>query len=147
LGVGKRVSWQRLRSGKTQKQLARSANIAVTYLSRLENEHVSPSVRTLSKIADALNVPITAFFNGAPDSQDGDGCPVSLSGRCILDESFVGRAVRPSIKTSYSGLQLEMLKLCNILLHSGDQEMFAKILATMKSLQAQLDSRTTGKQA
>jgi len=42
---------------------------------------------------------------------------VSLSGRCILDESFVGRAARPSIKTSYSGLQLEMLKLCNILLH------------------------------
>jgi transcriptional regulator with XRE-family HTH domain len=134
-----------LRAGKTQRETARSAQIAVTYLSRLENEHVSPSVRTLSKIANALDVPVASFFHDIDGSDGSDGCPVSLSGRCILDESYAGRTIQPNAANSYSGSQLEILKLCNLILHKGNPKTFSAILATMKSLLEQIESRAAAK--
>jgi transcriptional regulator with XRE-family HTH domain len=40
----------------TQYQLARKANISQSYLSELENNKKSPTLRQLCRIAEALNV-------------------------------------------------------------------------------------------
>jgi transcriptional regulator with XRE-family HTH domain len=140
LSIGKKLLLLRAQSNKTQRELARSAGLAVAYLSRLEHDHIIPSVRTLSKIAAALKVPLTAFFNGAPTHEAADRCPISLSGRCILDEQHVALSKQPSAE-GYSSLQLEVLKLCNLLLHRGDQQASLTLLITMKSLLAHIEAR------
>jgi len=46
----------------TLRQLAEQASVTAAYLSRLENEKVSPSINTLRKIADCLKVSMIRFF-------------------------------------------------------------------------------------
>ena len=51
---------------------------------------------TLTKIARALGVHVTAFFDSEPIATSADRCPVSNSGRCVMDQLLVGRGRRPS---------------------------------------------------
>lgn len=46
----------RIEKGLTQVELARKANISQSYLSELESNKKSPTLRQLCKIAEALNV-------------------------------------------------------------------------------------------
>ena len=144
LSIGHRMLLLRKLSNRTQRELANCAGVAVHYISRLEHDRVMPSVRTLSKIADALNVPVTAFFNGATTFEAMDRCPVSLSGRCILDEHYVARSTQPCGE-EYSAQQLDILKLCNLLLHTADHQACCTLLTTMKSLLAQRESPKAAK--
>jgi len=62
---------QRLRSLRAERQismraLARSSGLSANALSMIERGMTSPSVSTLSKLATALQVPITAFFRQEP---------------------------------------------------------------------------------
>ncbi len=61
---------QRLRSerGFSMRSLAKSSGLSANALSMIERGRTSPSVSTLYKLADALNVPVTAFF-GAPEER------------------------------------------------------------------------------
>ncbi len=129
----------RKQSNRTQRELAGAAGLAVHYISRLEHDRVMPSVRTLSKISVALNVPVTAFFNAASSFEAADRCPVSLTGRCILDEHHVARWKQPCGQ-EYSAQQLDILKLCNLLVHTVDHEACWYLFTTMKSLLAQSES-------
>ncbi len=140
MSIGLRVHLLRLQSNRTQRDLARAAGLAVPYLSRLEHDHIVPSVRTLLKIAAALGVQVGAFFNGATSFEAMDRCPISISGRCILDEPFVARATQ-SKGEEYTARQLETLRLCNVLLHTGDLETGLALHRTVVSLLAQAQSR------
>ncbi len=93
------------------------------------------SIRTLTKISEALHVPLTSFFDDKPVLEAKDRCPVSLSGHCILDHLFVGQGRRPEANLeSYSPQQLEILRACNFLLHKGDKEIVKMLSLLMKSL-------------
>lgn len=48
--------------GMTLKELAELTELSVSYLSQLERDSISPSLKSLAKIAQALNVPIVSFF-------------------------------------------------------------------------------------
>jgi transcriptional regulator with XRE-family HTH domain len=63
-------SLQRLRGerGLSIRALAKSSGLSANALSMIERGRTSPSVSTLYKLADALNVPVTAFF-GAPEAR------------------------------------------------------------------------------
>ncbi len=133
--LGKRILELRLKSKRSQGQVSQLTGLAVSHLSRLENDRVTPSIRTLTKISEALHVPLTSFFNDKPILEAKDRCPVSLSGRCILDQLFVGQGRRPETNLeSYSPQQLEILRLCNSLLHTGDKETVKMLSLLMKSL-------------
>jgi transcriptional regulator with XRE-family HTH domain len=54
--------------GLTLKRLGEMAGISRAMLSRLENNQCSPPIATLSKIAQALDVPIGIFFEEQPPS-------------------------------------------------------------------------------
>ncbi len=96
---------------------------------------MSPSIRTLTKISEALQVPLTSFFDYKPILEVQDRCPVSLSGHCILDHLFVGQGRRPEMnQESYSPQQLEILRACDYLLHTGDKETVKMLSLLMKSL-------------
>ncbi len=133
--LGKRILELRLKSERTQQQVSQLTGLAVSYLSRLENDRMSPSIRTLTKISEALHVPLTSFFDDKPVLEAKDRCPVSLSGRCILVQLFVGQGRRPKTNLeSYSPQQLEILRACDYLLHTGDKETVKMLSLLMKSL-------------
>lgn len=135
MSLGRKIRLIRRQSSQTQRQLCQRAGLAVPHLSRIENGRIVPSTRTLNRIANALATPITSFFDAQPPLEGSDRCPVSLSGRCILDHVFVGPGRRPKIHIeSYTTEQLEILRLCNFLLHSGDQEAVAALSTIVESL-------------
>lgn len=54
--IGERISHIRKERGYTQERLAELADISVQFLSDIENNKKSMTVKTLRKIADRLNV-------------------------------------------------------------------------------------------
>jgi transcriptional regulator with XRE-family HTH domain len=61
--IGKKVHDYRLQLGFTVAQLAEHSELSKGMLSKIENAQASPSLSTLARIAGALDVPLTAFFD------------------------------------------------------------------------------------
>lgn len=68
--VGSRLRQLRQERGKSMRALARDSGLSTNALSMIERARTSPSVSTLYKIAEALEVPITAFFREEPARQE-----------------------------------------------------------------------------
>lgn len=64
--IGRRLRILRKEAGLTLRDLGKLANCSVSLLSKFENDHASPSIRTLHKIAAALNSNIGALFDASP---------------------------------------------------------------------------------
>lgn len=54
----------------TVAQLAAMSGLSKGMLSKLENSQTSPSLSTLTRLAAALDVPLTAFFRGLDEERD-----------------------------------------------------------------------------
>lgn len=70
MDVGSRLRQLRLEREKSMRSLARESGLSTNALSMIERGRTSPSVSTLHKLANALEVPITAFFRLEPDRSD-----------------------------------------------------------------------------
>lgn len=137
MSVGRKIQQLRLESRKTQRELADKTGLAISYLSRLENGHVNPSVGTLAKISEAFGVELASFFDGEAVLEAGDRCPVSLSGQCILDQPFVNRGTKPkSGLECYSTQQLKALRMCSLLLQTGRPHIVRSLNTLIESLLA-----------
>lgn len=68
--VGGRLRELRQERGMSMRALARASGLSANALSMIERGRTSPSVSTLYKLADAMGVPITAFFRQEPPRQD-----------------------------------------------------------------------------
>ena len=137
MSVGRKIHQLRSESRLTQRELGEVTGLAVSYISRVENGRLTPTLPTLTKIADALSVPLTALFDAQVTLEAKDVCPVSLDGRCLLDHPFVGHGKRPTKGVeAYSREQLEALRLCNFLLHTGDKQLLRTLLTMLKGLLA-----------
>jgi transcriptional regulator with XRE-family HTH domain len=62
INVGERLRQLRERCKLSIRALGRASGLSANALSMIERSRVSPSVSTLYKLADALQVPVTAFF-------------------------------------------------------------------------------------
>jgi transcriptional regulator with XRE-family HTH domain len=60
--IGTLIRTQRLQKGLSQGDIEKKTGLLRCYLSRVENGHTVPSLDTLSKISNALDLPITQFF-------------------------------------------------------------------------------------
>jgi transcriptional regulator with XRE-family HTH domain len=60
--IGTAIRTFRLQKGLSQGDIEKKTGLLRCYLSRVENGHTVPSLDTLSKIALALDLPITQFF-------------------------------------------------------------------------------------
>jgi len=69
IDVGTRLHDLRTERGLSMRGLSRLSGLSTNALSMIERSRTSPSVSTLYKIADALEVPITAFFRLEPTRQ------------------------------------------------------------------------------
>lgn len=58
MGIGAKIKSLRKKKGLKQIELAKMAGISNTYLSDIEKGRTEPSIKTLTKIANALGVEI-----------------------------------------------------------------------------------------
>ena len=68
--VGGRLRELREERGLSMRALARLSGLSANALSMIERRKASPSVSTLYKLADALEVPITTLFREQPEGSD-----------------------------------------------------------------------------
>lgn len=64
--VGKRLKELRERRGISLRELSRLSGLSANTLSMIERGQSSPSVSTIYRLVDALNVPISAVFQNEP---------------------------------------------------------------------------------
>ena len=75
--IGSTIRAFRLQKGLSQGDIEKKTGLLRCSLSRVENGHTVPSLDTLSKIASALDLPITQFF--ADDALNRQGNSQKLS--------------------------------------------------------------------
>ncbi|MEZ2659176.1 helix-turn-helix domain-containing protein [Aneurinibacillus aneurinilyticus] len=63
--IGEQIRAYREVKGYTTKQLGLKAHVSQSIISNIENDNVSPTVLTLSKILEALDVSLADFFESA----------------------------------------------------------------------------------
>jgi transcriptional regulator with XRE-family HTH domain len=68
--IALRVKEARRRAGMPISQLAERTGISKGMLSKIENAQVSPSLATLARLAEILEVPVTSFFRGFDEERD-----------------------------------------------------------------------------
>lgn len=97
--VGARLKALRHDRKVSMRTLAKQSGLSANALSMIERGLTSPSVSTLSKLAGALEVPITAFFRQLPDqkkvvlSQEGERIQlrqICASWESLGSEKFTG---------------------------------------------------------
>ncbi|MDO9085488.1 MAG: cupin domain-containing protein [Anaerolineaceae bacterium] len=100
LEVGSRLKELREARRISMRELARRSDLSANALSMIERNLTSPSVSTLTKLAQALEIPITAFFRNIPEKHNIVHCKASERNRVSFmkglweglgGESFVGR--------------------------------------------------------
>ncbi|MEK3936323.1 XRE family transcriptional regulator [Sporosarcina sp. FSL W7-1349] len=67
--VYKRIRELRVKAGKTLKELGEETNLTASFLSQVERGNSSLAIGSLKKIADALQVHISYFFDEMDDEQ------------------------------------------------------------------------------
>lgn len=68
--VGERVRELRQGLGATMERFAESAGLSIGMLSKIEHGQTSPSLATLTALANAAGVPLTSFFRGLDEEHD-----------------------------------------------------------------------------
>ncbi len=64
--IGATIRALRLQRGLSQGDIEKKTGLLRCYLSRVENGHTVPSLDTLSKIAQSLEIPLAQFFSETP---------------------------------------------------------------------------------
>lgn len=88
--VGRRIAARRAEAGLSQAVVARRAGLDPSYLSKIEKGRIHPTIRMAERIAGAMRIPLPELLGPSPESE-GEGCPVTRSGRCLLDLVESGR--------------------------------------------------------
>ncbi len=108
--------------------IARRAGLAASYLSRIENGKIFPTVPTAQKIATALRVPLSELLGPTPSDKKKKGCPVTAKGVCLIDLidpkwgfGSRGRAER------YSPREIRLMRRFTALVRSGSPELLKSL--------------------
>jgi transcriptional regulator with XRE-family HTH domain len=70
VAIGREVRAFRKQQGITVAEMAKLTDLSIGMLSKIENGNTSPSLTTLQTLANALSVPLTAFFRGYEESRE-----------------------------------------------------------------------------
>jgi len=86
VAIGREVRGYRRKQEITVAELSASTGLSIGMLSKIENGNTSPSLTTLQTLANALSVPLTAFFKGfeetrmAVHTKAGEGVEIDRAG-------------------------------------------------------------------
>ena len=65
--LGKNIKFHRTQLGLTQEDVANLSGVYRSHLAGIETGSVNPSVKTVEKIARALNISVASLFNEETD--------------------------------------------------------------------------------
>jgi transcriptional regulator with XRE-family HTH domain len=105
--IHKKIKTLRLQNGLTLKVLSERTELSISFLSQVERGTTSLAITSLKKIADALNVKISEFFNDLPNDnyivKANEQKPFNLKGTDFtyarLNGEFKGRILEPILVT------------------------------------------------
>ena len=79
MNIGRAIKLCRTQKNLNQSELAELAGISESYLSHIENGKRDPSLTTVEKIAEALNIPSSILIFLAADKSDLKGISSDLA--------------------------------------------------------------------
>jgi transcriptional regulator with XRE-family HTH domain len=135
MSIGTRIIQLRNHKGMTQQQLSERTGLAASYLSRIENRHLEPRPHTLTKIAQALGVPMSEIFQERSAQLGTLQCVITSSGNCIMNllHSSRGKPAPPAVE-SYTPLQLQLLRIANYLIQTADKRLLDSLDVVLGAL-------------
>jgi transcriptional regulator with XRE-family HTH domain len=89
----------RQRSGLSQRQLALRMGVPRTYVSKIENQKATPTLSSLSRLAEALTVSVPELLNACSPSRQGEINEL-LSDPFIAELATFTRQLDPMQRTS-----------------------------------------------
>jgi transcriptional regulator with XRE-family HTH domain len=92
--IALRVREFRLAKGISLAELARLTGMSKAMLSKIENAHTSCSLSSLARLADALQVPVTALFRGVDAEREAVYTPAGHGAQIVRRGSNVGHLYR-----------------------------------------------------
>ncbi|WP_342028689.1 XRE family transcriptional regulator [Oceanobacillus limi] len=102
--IGKKIKEMRLRKKRTQQQVADECGISKSLLSKIENGQTASAIATLSKISDALEVPLSWVLEEKPE-QDLVLLPKSKRPSKIGDENMGYSYELLANRSQYTGIE------------------------------------------
>lgn len=94
MSIGKKILELRQKKKLTLRQLSKLSGCSLGFLSQVERDLVSPTVSSLKKIADALDVNMMFFFDDPHSSQ-----------KIVVKRNERNKMVNPSSKVTYELLR------------------------------------------
>ena len=99
INIGETIRNYRLQKGMSQGDIEKRTGLLRCYLSRVENGHTVPSLETLAKIAEAMDISLADFFPGTETPRDRE--TQKMLGELSQDEiRFLGEIKRFSTTLS-----------------------------------------------
>jgi transcriptional regulator with XRE-family HTH domain len=142
MSIGTRIIQVRTQRDMSQRELSQRSGIASSYLSRIENRRLEPRPKTLRRIATALGVALSELFREGPTGQTVSRCAITVSGNCLME--MLGtrrrRAGQPAVE-SFSARQLQLLRMANYLIQSGNTRLLDTLDVLLTSLLVSTGSR------
>ncbi len=125
MSLGNAILRARQQRKLTQGDVGRKAGLQTSYISRIENGRVQPTMGTVGRIAEALDVSLSDLFRLAEREKATKlhRCPVSQSGDCIgeLIRNATGRPPAGG-QAHYGPEELHILRMADYLVVHGSAD-------------------------
>lgn len=147
VGLGERIKFIRQTKGLTVAQAAKIAGISGSYLSQIESETVKPSVNTVKKLAEVLEVSVSEIIGEAlgigpklKDIRERQGLTqAELAARAGVSAGLIGQIengrVQPSLQTVQKVSSVLGVSPCYLVLDEmGSDSMIRQMSPDLKEL-------------
>lgn len=133
--IGKRISTRRIARGFSQAMVARRAGIHPSYLSRIETGRVHPTLRTATRVAEAMRMSLQDLVGPAPPQITNRPCPVSNNGECLMDQvSADGSDGRNPKPERYSRRQIRLTRKFLTLIREAESPLLSAMDTLLNGL-------------
>jgi transcriptional regulator with XRE-family HTH domain len=116
VNIGEVIKSYRSTRGLSQGDIERRTGLLRCYLSRVENGHTVPSLETLAKIAEAMEISLADFFPGTDTQQDRE------------TRKMLGELSEEEIRF------LAEIKKCSVTLSSDDKRLVLAMIRKMAAV-------------
>ena len=116
VNIGEVIKTYRSQRGLSQGDIERRTGLLRCYLSRVENGHTVPSLETLAKIAEAMEISLADFFPGTETPRDKE------------TQKMLGELSQDEIRF------LAEIKKCSVTLSSDDKRLVLAMIRKMAAV-------------
>lgn len=108
--IGNRIKSNRIKNNLTLEDLSKKSGISISYLSQIENnQQINPSVDTLKKIVDSMNIPLMSLFEDIDDTNKSTNKKIEDENTMDLGVAVVRKNERKTMSYPRSNWKIELL--------------------------------------